>query len=308
MLTCHLLEDAGARRGRRDAVDGDVVAGQFLAERLGQRDDAGLGGRIGGRVRVAFLAGDRGDVDDAAVTARLHAGGDRAVGVERAVEVDVDHPAPLLHRIGVHREVLARDAGAVDQDGNGAQFGLGLGDGALGVLRPRDVHADGQRLVDVPDGHMRAGRWRGRGDGSDLARCVHGGSFNASDGGLRLAAADSTERSLAGKARCRCPRRPTPWRWQISGPERLLLVEPVVGQAPGDGEADALGAAVHVTPSAGHLDQDWRSMPACRCRLPSIRSDAFSGSLSRCPSGEADIRGRRPANRIASCSRPARRR
>jgi hypothetical protein len=74
VLLGHLLEDPGARRGRGDAVDGDVVAGEFLAERLGERDDAGLGGRIGRGVGVALLAGDRGDVDDAAVIARLHAG------------------------------------------------------------------------------------------------------------------------------------------------------------------------------------------------------------------------------------------
>ena len=50
------------------------VAGQLLAERLGQRDDAGLGGAVGRGVRVAFLAGDRRDVDDAAVPLRSMAG------------------------------------------------------------------------------------------------------------------------------------------------------------------------------------------------------------------------------------------
>ena len=40
--------------------------GQFLAERLGQPDQAGLGRRVVRGVRVAFLAGNRGDVHDPA--------------------------------------------------------------------------------------------------------------------------------------------------------------------------------------------------------------------------------------------------
>ena len=43
------------------------VLRELLAERLGQPDDGGLRRRVGRRVRIAFLAGDRGDVDDPAV-------------------------------------------------------------------------------------------------------------------------------------------------------------------------------------------------------------------------------------------------
>jgi hypothetical protein len=39
------------------------MAGEFLAERLGQGDDAGLRRRIGGGIGIAFLAGDGGDID-----------------------------------------------------------------------------------------------------------------------------------------------------------------------------------------------------------------------------------------------------
>ena len=59
-----LVEDRGLGRSRRHRVDGDVVAGQLLAQRFGQRDHACLGGRVVRRVRIAFLAGDRGDVHD----------------------------------------------------------------------------------------------------------------------------------------------------------------------------------------------------------------------------------------------------
>ena len=92
----HLVEDRGLGGRRRDAIDRDVVARELLAERFGQRDDAGLGGRIGGRVRIALLAGDRGDIDDAAVVLRDHQRHDRAAAIELAVEIDAHHLRPGL--------------------------------------------------------------------------------------------------------------------------------------------------------------------------------------------------------------------
>ena len=70
MLLRHLVEDRGLGGGRGHGVDEDVVLRQFLAERFRQRDQAGLRGRIMRGVGIAFLAGDRGDVDDAAVVLR----------------------------------------------------------------------------------------------------------------------------------------------------------------------------------------------------------------------------------------------
>ena len=89
---------------------------QFLAERLGHADHPGLGGGIGGQVRVAFLAGDRRDVDDAAVIAGLHRGDHHLVDVEGAVEIDLDDPAPFVGIIVLEGGIGAGDAGRVDQD------------------------------------------------------------------------------------------------------------------------------------------------------------------------------------------------
>ena len=67
-------------------------------------------------VRIAFLAGDRGDVDDAAVTFLEHRGHDRLAADEGAVEVDTQHLAPFL-QVGLpHRLVDPGDPGIVDQD------------------------------------------------------------------------------------------------------------------------------------------------------------------------------------------------
>ena len=62
VLLGHLVEDRGLRRRRRHAVHGDVVAGELLAERFGQRDQAGS--QQGARtradtpVRVQLLGSD----------------------------------------------------------------------------------------------------------------------------------------------------------------------------------------------------------------------------------------------------------
>ena len=76
----HLLEHPRPCRRRGDAVDGDVVPGEFLAERLGQGDDAGLRRAVGRGVGIAFLAGNRGDVHDAAVVLGAHQAGLALVG------------------------------------------------------------------------------------------------------------------------------------------------------------------------------------------------------------------------------------
>ena len=132
----------------RDGIDGDVVAGELLAERLGQRDHAGLGGRVVGGVGVAFLAGDRGDVDDAPVVLRDHAGHDRARADEGAVEVDAHHLAPFLDLGLPGLGVDAGDAGVVDEDIDASEAldgGVaGLGD--RGGLR----HVAGDRVDRSP--------------------------------------------------------------------------------------------------------------------------------------------------------------
>ena len=74
-------------------------------------DHRGLRGGVGAGHRVAFLAGDRRDVDDAAVAVLAHLRDGGPVGVEDAVQVDRVHALPLVvgHVDGVQR--VAADAG-----------------------------------------------------------------------------------------------------------------------------------------------------------------------------------------------------
>src|SRR5580693_6418895 len=121
-------------------------------------------------VGVAFLAGDRGDVDDAAVFLGEHRRHDRLAADEGAVEIDAQHLAPLLE-IGLpYRLVDAGDTGIVDEDidlaerlqrvvaglfhrGQVGHVDLERGDGGADLFR----RLLGQRLVMVPDRDLGAG-------------------------------------------------------------------------------------------------------------------------------------------------------
>src|SRR6185503_7128983 len=179
VLLRHLVEDCGLGRRRGDAVDRDVVRSELLAERLGEGDDAGLGRGIGRRVRVALLAGDRRDVDDAAVILRDHQRRQRPAAVKRAVEIDRQHVAPGLQRIFPGRHVRPGDAGIVDQNVDAAERLAGVVARALdlGVVghvdrKSRNLTSERtaglvrKRLVAVPDRDRRAGGEKALDDGA----------------------------------------------------------------------------------------------------------------------------------------------
>ena len=90
---------ARAHRRRRHAIDADAGLRELLAERFREPDDRRLRRAVGRRVRVALLAGDRRDVDDAPVAVLQHVRHDGAVAVEEAVDVDVDHLPPRVDGI-----------------------------------------------------------------------------------------------------------------------------------------------------------------------------------------------------------------
>src|SRR5690606_31208052 len=83
------------------------------------------GGRSVGPAKLAGLAVDGGDVDDAPEAPLAHALDELAGDIESAVEIDPDHGIPigLVHLV---QEAVAGDAGAVDQNLNRPDLGLDL--------------------------------------------------------------------------------------------------------------------------------------------------------------------------------------
>jgi hypothetical protein len=100
------LRQDRALEGRRGQRIGDhALAGQFLAQRFGQADHGCLAGAVGAGIGIAFLARDRGQIDDAPVTTRQHMRRNRPVAVEQTVDVDVEHPLPALDGVFMHGAV-----------------------------------------------------------------------------------------------------------------------------------------------------------------------------------------------------------
>jgi hypothetical protein len=109
-------------------------------------DDAALGGRIGRLPDLAVVSRDRGGVDRDSALAGVEriglaqVGGEQAQGVERADQVDLDHPLVVGERL---RAVAAddalgdADAGAVDQDAGTSVLRVRLLDGGSRRCRSR---------------------------------------------------------------------------------------------------------------------------------------------------------------------------
>ena len=145
-------------RGGRHGIDVDAVGTEFLRQRLGETDDGGLGGAVGGEPRASDLARRGGDVDDLAAASPFdHVARRGPAHEEHAPGVDVhflvpgllfhiDHENAVLTRQGtcaVHQDVYMPEP--LDSPRYQASYVVGL----------RDVGQDGLRFpprrLDLPD-------------------------------------------------------------------------------------------------------------------------------------------------------------
>mmetsp|Transcript_1345 Transcript_1345/g.4150 ORF Transcript_1345/g.4150 Transcript_1345/m.4150 type:complete len:362 (+) Transcript_1345:1-1086(+) len=106
----HVGRDEAGRHG----VAGHAARRQLLGHRHSHRDDASLCRRVVCLARVANLADDGGDVDDAPLARLAHGLGRRLRGVKDAVQVGVDDVLPLL-LLHAQDERVARDARVVHE-------------------------------------------------------------------------------------------------------------------------------------------------------------------------------------------------
>src|SRR6266851_6641175 len=143
--TCRQLDDAlrdlrrqtarqvGGDVTRRDGVDGDTPPAVFLRHRLREADNPGFCGSVVRLTRAADYSGERGDVDDAAVSLLQHLAEGGAAAVEHALEVllDDDVEVLFLHR---REQAVAGRSGVVDEDVETTVGGDGgLDDGLRGA-------------------------------------------------------------------------------------------------------------------------------------------------------------------------------
>ena len=115
MLRRELAQQLGFDDRWRNAVDQHTARGELFAERLRQPDHPCFGGRVGAHVRVALFTCDRRDIDDPTDAARLHVRQDGFAAVEGPVQVDCEHPPPIVVGILGQGRRWSRDAGIVHQ-------------------------------------------------------------------------------------------------------------------------------------------------------------------------------------------------
>ena len=138
-------------------VDGDAVRGELERERPRQRDDAALGGDVGGEVCERLDVGGRADVEDPPTRPLLghHARGG-ATAVEVPVQVGGEHAVPVLVR-HLEQRLDEQPRRVVDPDVDATEAVDGRVRQALDVLAPSGV-ADQHERVTARLAHRSLGR------------------------------------------------------------------------------------------------------------------------------------------------------
>ena len=143
----------------RDAVRGDAELAQLDREGLGEALQARLGRGVVGLAAVAQRR-RAGEVDDAAPPGVHHVLLHGPRHEERAAQVHAHDGVPVVVA-HLEQQVVAGDAGVVDQHGGRAELGGHPLDGGRDLLGVRHVGADGERADPRPP-RPRRRRPRGR--------------------------------------------------------------------------------------------------------------------------------------------------
>jgi hypothetical protein len=140
--------EVGRHTARADVRAAHALGAQLMIERRGQAHLGELGravDRLVGQAAPAGLAGDRHEVGRVALEQRRQC---RAVGVDQALDVDVDHLLDLL-RGQVEERPVAADAGVADDDVELPEAGHGGVDDRLDLGRVTDVAGLHERAFDA---------------------------------------------------------------------------------------------------------------------------------------------------------------
>ena len=133
-------------RARRDHRRADVVRLDLLAQPFGDHAHGVLGRRVDRAAGADLVAGDRRDVDDVPGLLLLHVRQRRGDAVEHALDVDVDHPVPVVDLEALERR-LRHQPGVVDHHVDAPVRLHGRVDQPLHLVAVGDVRRDGERLA-----------------------------------------------------------------------------------------------------------------------------------------------------------------
>ena len=147
MFLGNLVEDGGADRRRRDAVDQNTRLCCFFCERFGQANDAGLGSGIGTGVGVAFLTRDGSNVDDAAVSLVHHVGNYALAADKHCVQIQVHHRPPFFIAVFPAFFRWSSNSGVTDKNVNPAHSGHGIVTPGSHLFRVSYIEAGAQQSI-----------------------------------------------------------------------------------------------------------------------------------------------------------------
>ncbi len=173
-LVAQRSRHSGFDEARRNGVASNVAGANFARNGHGKPDQSCLRRRVIGLACLAHLAEDAGDVDDASPALLEHRAHDLLGAHISGSEISLQHRIPVgtLHP---HDQLVARDAGVVDQDVDLAELGDRRLDGGLDLFLV--VYVDGEgcgfaagaaNLIDQfvelfliagGDGHSRSRGW-----------------------------------------------------------------------------------------------------------------------------------------------------
>ena len=170
------VDDVGLDERRAQHGDADAGAGQFGGKRLRQRKHARLAHVVCGHSRRGAERRRGRDVDDAAVAGLAEYRREHMTTVDRAPQVDAEHPVPVVDLGFADGRTARADTGVVDHQG---------GRPAEPVLRHLGQLDDVLQLGDVASGRKR------------LTACGDDGVCRCASGGFVDIAADHPAASRA---------------------------------------------------------------------------------------------------------------
>src|SRR5438105_1184623 len=166
---CHGRCHVGLDKARRDDIREDIARRELLRHGLRETDEPRLARGVVGLALVADDADDARNVDDAAPATLHHTARRRANGDECAAQIGVDDGIPVVV-LEPHQQVVARQAGVIDQNIHGTEIALDIGDelrdrldftyvaakALCSATRKLGRHLGGAALVTANDGDPRA--------------------------------------------------------------------------------------------------------------------------------------------------------
>ena len=151
-----LLQYLRTDHRRRHRIHANPFRSYLFADRLSKSDHSRLSRRVAAHIGIAFLAGNRGDIDYPSIAARPHVRQHRAAAMKHAAHIHRDNMLPVIVGELPNRSGSPGDPGVVHQYVNAAGAREHLGHGRIHGVRAGNVDGYGERSAADRLRHFRS--------------------------------------------------------------------------------------------------------------------------------------------------------